>query len=160
MNRVKDITIVVLFIAVVYLLGTRDLGSDAEEVQESPSPSIAVLPFDNMTGDAGNEYFSDGISIAVFDALAKAKDLKVASQRSSFAFKGTNEDYRTLGMELGVSYILEGAIRKEGASVRVWVQLIRVDDGLHLWVETYDRAGDAVETIPSEIAKAIATVTG
>ena len=84
----------------------------------------------------------------------------MASRTSSFAFKGTNEDLRTVGSALGVSYILKGAIRKEGAGVRVWVQLIRVDDGLHLWVETYDRAGDGVETIPSEIANAIATVTG
>ncbi len=160
MNHAKDITIVVLFIAVVYLLGTRDWGNDAEEVQESHTPSIAVLPFDNMTGDAGNEYFSDGISIAVLDALAKTKDLKVVSQRSSFAYKGTYEDYRTLGAELGVSYILEGAIRNEGAGVRVWVQLIRVDDGFHLWVETYDRSGDAVESIPAEIARAIPSVIG
>ncbi len=160
MNHAKDITIVVLFIAVVYLLGTRDWGNEAEEVAKSPIPSIAVLPFVNMSDDPGIEYLSDGLSLEVFNALAKVQDLNVASRTSSFAFKGTNEDLRTVGSALGVSYILEGAIRKEGAGVRVWVQLIRVDDGLHLWVETYDRAGDAVETIPSEIANAIATVTG
>ena len=84
----------------------------------------------------------------------------MVSQRSSFAFKGTSEDYRTLGAELGVSYVLEGAIRKEGVGVGVWVQLIRVDDGFHLWSETYDRSGDAVESIPAEIASAIPSVIG
>ena len=160
MNRAKDITIVVLIIAVVYLLGTRDWGNDAEEVQESPTPSIAVLPFANMTGDPYNEYFSDDMSLEILNLLARIPGLKVIARTSSFAYKGTNKDIRTVGAALGASYILEGAIRKEGTGVRVWVQLIRVVDDLHLWSETYERSGDAVESIPVEIASAITSVIG
>ena len=105
----------------------------------APAKSIAVLPFANMSEDVSNEYFSEGISEEILNALAKVKELKVAGRTSSFAFKGRNEDLRLIGQTLGVSHILEGSVRKAGNKVRITAQLIQVDDGFHLWSETYDR---------------------
>jgi TolB-like protein len=124
---------------------------------ESPGDekSIAVLPFVNMSDDAGNEYFSDGISEEILNALAKVSDLKVAGRTSSFAFKGQNQDLRQIGQALGVNHILEGSVRKAGAQVRITAQLIQVDDGFHLWSETYDRELTDVFAIQDEIANAI-----
>jgi len=117
--------------------------------------SIAVLPFVNMSDDVGNEYFSDGISEEILNALAKVKDLKVAGRTSSFAFKGRNEDLRTIGEALGVSHILEGSVRKAGMKVRITAQLIKADDGFHLWSDTYDRELTDIFAIQDEIAQAI-----
>lgn len=117
--------------------------------------SIAVLPFVNMSDDAGNEYFSDGISEEILNALAKVKELKVAGRTSSFAFKGKNQDLRTIGETLGVQNILEGSVRKAGGKVRITAQLVKVDDGFHLWSETYDRELNDVFAIQDEIANAI-----
>jgi len=121
----------------------------------APAKSIAVLPFTNMSDDAGNEYFSDGISEEILNALAKVKELKVAGRTSSFAFKGRNEDLRLIGKTLGVSHILEGSVRKAGNKVRITAQLIQVDDGFHLWSETYDRELTDIFAIQDEIAGAI-----
>ena len=101
--------------------------------------SIAVLPFVNMSDDAANEYFSDGISEEILNALAKVKDLKVAGRTSSFAFKGKDQDLRTIGETLGVENILEGSVRKSGNQVRITAQLVKASDGFHLWSETFDR---------------------
>ncbi len=120
-----------------------------------PAKSIAVLPFVNMSDDASNEYFSDGISEEILNALAKVKDLKVAGRTSSFAFKGENQDLRVIGEALGVSHILEGSVRKAGNRVRITAQLIQVDDGFHLWSENYDRELDDVFAIQDEISAAI-----
>jgi len=92
MNRAKDITIVLLFIAVVYLVATRDWSNDVPEVSQSPDVSIAVLPFVNMSTEAGNEYFSDGISDEIISALATVNELKVADCTSSFEFKGRTKE--------------------------------------------------------------------
>jgi len=117
--------------------------------------SIAVLPFVNMSDDAGNEYFSDGISEEILNALAKVKELKVAGRTSSFAFKGQNQDLRQIGETLGVSHILEGSVRKAGGKVRITAQLVKVDDGFHLWSDTYDRELIDVFAIQDEIATSI-----
>jgi TolB-like protein len=127
----------------------------APAVPDEPEKSIAVLPFVNMSDDAGNEYFSDGISEEILNALAKVKELKVAGRTSSFAFKGQNEDLRRIGETLGVRNILEGSVRKAGNKVRVTAQLVKVDDGFHLWSETYDRELNDVFAIQDEIAAAI-----
>ena len=114
--------------------------AQAEPAQTaSAEKSIAVLPFVNMSEDAGNEYFSDGISEEILNSLAKVKELKVAGRTSSFAFKGQNQDLRQIGDALGVNHILEGSVRKAGTTVRITAQLIQVDDGFHLWSDTYDR---------------------
>ena len=121
----------------------------------TPEKSIAVLPFVNMSGDAENEYFSDGISEEILNALAKVDDLKVAGRTSSFAFKGENQDLRMIGEALGVKHILEGSVRKAGNTVRITAQLIQVEDGFHLWSETYDRELTNIFAIQDEIALAI-----
>jgi TolB-like protein len=127
----------------------------AEMLQASAAPSIAVLPFVNMSEDAGNEYFSDGIAEEILNALAKVRQLKVAGRTSSFAFKGQNDDLRRIGEALGVNHILEGSVRKAGNQVRITAQLVQVQDGFHLWSETYDRELVNVFAIQDEIAGAI-----
>jgi len=122
---------------------------------QTTAKSIAVLPFVNMSEDAGNEYFSDGISEEILNALAKVKELKVAGRTSSFAFKGQNQDLREIGGTLGVANILEGSVRKAGDKVRITAQLIQVEDGFHLWSESYDRELTDVFAIQDEIAEAI-----
>ena len=117
--------------------------------------SIAVLPFVNMSEDASNEYFSDGISEEILNALAKVPELQVAGRTSSFAFKGQNQDLREVGEALGVGHILEGSVRKAGNKVRITAQLIQVDNGFHLWSESYDRELDDVFAIQDEISNAI-----
>ena len=127
----------------------------AEQAASAPQKSIAVLPFVNMSDDAGNEYFSDGISEEILNALAKVRELKVAGRTSSFAFKGQNQDLRQIGETLGVKHILEGSVRKAGNQVRITAQLIKVDDGFHLWSESYDRELDNIFAIQDEISAAI-----
>jgi len=149
-----------------YQTATTDISGDEGNLTltpniESDSPSIpnaksiAVLPFVNMSSDPEQEYFSDGISEEILNALAKVKDLKVAGRTSSFAFKGENQDLRQMGETLGVEHILEGSVRKSGTKVRITAQLIQVDDGFHLWSESYDRELDDVFAIQDEIAQAI-----
>jgi len=123
--------------------------------EDKSAKSIAVLPFVNMSDDASNEYFSDGISEEILNALAKVKELKVAGRTSSFAFKGQNDDLRKIGETLGVENILEGSVRKFGDQVRITAQLIQVKDGFHLWSESYDRKLENVFAIQDEIATAI-----
>ena len=125
----------------------------SEEVQTGKS--IAVLPFVNMSSDAEQEFFSDGITEEILNSLASVKELKVAGRTSSFAFKGQNDDLRRIGDALGVNHILEGSVRKAGAQVRITAQLIQVDNGFHLWSETYDRELTDVFAIQDEIANEI-----
>ena len=122
---------------------------------DSTEKSIAVLPFVNMSSDAEQEYFSDGISEEILNALAKVKELQVAGRTSSFAFKGENQDLRMIGETLGVDHILEGSVRKSGNTVRITAQLIEVGSGFHLWSETYDRELVDVFAIQDEISTAI-----
>ena len=134
------------------------LASQSPEKPEKPKvsdKSIAVLPFVNMSDDSSNEYFSDGISEEILNALAKVKDLKVAGRTSSFAFKGQNQDLRQIGAALSVAHILEGSVRKAGNRVRITAQLIKVNDGYHVWSENYDRELDDIFAIQDEISAAI-----
>jgi TolB-like protein len=107
-----------------------------QAIEERPAadsnPSIAVLPFVNMSGDAANEYFSDGLSEEILNLLAKVSGLKVIARTSSFAFKGKNQDLREVGSTLGVNNVLEGSVRKSGERVRITAQLINVADGSHI----------------------------
>ncbi len=120
-------------------------------------PSIAVLPFANMSADPENEYFSDGLSEELLNVLAKIPDLKVTGRTSSFAFKGKNEDLRDIGQKLGVRTLLEGSVRKAGNRVRVTAQLIKAADGFHLWSETYDRVLDDIFAVQDDIARSVST---
>jgi len=117
--------------------------------------SIAVLAFENMSADPDNEYFSDGIAEEILNSLSKIKDLKVAGRTSSFSFKGKGEDLRSIGKELGVAHLLEGSVRKQGDKVRITAQLIRSENGIHLWSETYDGDLQDVFALQERIARAI-----
>jgi eukaryotic-like serine/threonine-protein kinase len=122
----------------------------------SHSPSIAVLPFDNLSADKENEYFSDGLAEEIINALTHVPGLKVIARTSAFAFKGKHEDIRRIADTLGVANILEGSVRRAGNRIRVTAQLITAADGSHLWSERYDREMADVFAIQDEIAGAIA----
>ncbi|HYO46185.1 MAG TPA: adenylate/guanylate cyclase domain-containing protein, partial [Gemmatimonadota bacterium] len=119
--------------------------------------SIAVLPFTNLSSDPENEYFSDGITEEILNALVKVSDLKVASRTSSFAFKGHHGDVQEIAEKLKVATVLEGSVRKAGNRVRITGQLIGAADGYHLWSETYDRQLEDIFAIQDDIAQAIVT---
>jgi serine/threonine protein kinase len=118
-------------------------------------PSIAVLPFENLSGNKENEYFSDGLAEEIINLLAKVPDMKVIARTSAFAFKGRHEDVRTIASALGVSNVLEGSVRSAGDRIRVTAQLITAVDGSHLWSERYDRQLADVFALQDEIAAAI-----
>jgi TolB-like protein len=117
--------------------------------------SIAVLPFDNMSGDPAREIFSDGISEELLNDLSDIASLRVAARTSSFAFKGKNEDIKKIAGVLNVRSILEGSIREDGQHIRISAQLINAADGFQLWSATYDREMTGILTLEDEIARAI-----
>ncbi|HET7161846.1 MAG TPA: hypothetical protein VFI32_04175, partial [Rhodanobacteraceae bacterium] len=121
-----------------------------------PLKSVAVLPFVNMSGDPKNEYFSDGITEEILDALAQLPNLKVAARTSAFAFKGKAEDLRKVGEVLDVATVLEGSVQQSGDEVRITAQLIDTRTGYHLWSEKYDRKLTSIFAVEDEISKAIA----
>ncbi len=124
--------------------------------QPERQAGIAVLPFVNMSSDAENEYFSDGITEEIINALTKIKGLKVISRTSSFAFKNHNIDIRKIGGQLGVATILEGSIRKARNKVRITAQLINTGDGSHLWSRNFDRQLEDIFELQDEISLLIA----
>tara|TARA_R110002073_G_scaffold121150_1_gene263456 strand:- start:89 stop:1957 length:1869 start_codon:yes stop_codon:yes gene_type:complete len=119
--------------------------------------SVAVLPFVDLSQAGDQEYFSDGISEEILNVLVRIPGLSVAGRTSSFAYKGRNEDLRTIGEELGVNHVLEGSVRRSGSRLRITAQLIRSEDGFHIWSETYDREIADIFDIQDEIAAAVAT---
>ena len=114
-------------------------------------PSIAVLPFANMSADKENEYFSDGLAEEIINVLANVPGLKVAGRTSSFFFRGKDVEFAEIGKRLNVDHILEGSVRKAGSRIRVTAQLIKVADGFHLWSERYDRELTDVFAVQDEI---------
>jgi len=119
-------------------------------------PSIAVLPFVDMSPEKNQEYFSDGLAEEILNSLAQLSDLHVAGRTSSFSFKGRNEDLRSIGRQLGVAHVLEGSVRKQGDRVRITTQVISVADGFHVWSQTYDRSLADVFAVQDEIGRAVA----
>jgi len=107
-------------------------------------PSIAVLPFQNMSGDPEQEYFADGMVEEIITALSRFKSLFVIARNSSFAYKGKAVDIKQVGRELGVRYVLEGSVRKAAGRVRITTQLIEAEGGTHIWADRYDRAIDDI----------------
>jgi TolB-like protein/Tfp pilus assembly protein PilF len=118
--------------------------------------SIAVLPFVAMTDSKEDEFFADGLSEELLNVLSKIDGLKVAGRTSAFYYKGRNEDLRVIADALGVAHVLEGSVRRSGNQLRVTAQLIKADDGFHLWSETYDRADGDTFVIQDEIASNVA----
>ncbi|WP_155212026.1 adenylate/guanylate cyclase domain-containing protein [Fulvivirga aurantia] len=118
--------------------------------------SVAVMPFVNMSADVDNEYFSDGITEELINALTKVDGLQVTSRTSSFSFKGQNKDIREIADKLNVQSVLEGSVRKAGKKVRITAQLINAGDGYHIWSETYDRSLEDIFEVQDEISRVIA----
>jgi TolB-like protein/Tfp pilus assembly protein PilF len=131
-------------------------GRPAPDAGMAAARSIAVLPFVNMSGDAENEYFSDGVSEEILNVLARTPDLRVAARTSSFAFKGQAKEIPDIARELEVRMVLEGSVRKQADRVRITAQLIDAEKGFHLWSQTYDRELKDIFAIQDEIARAIA----
>src|SRR5687767_3648849 len=121
-----------------------------------PSNRLAVLPFVNMSADPENEYFSDGITEELLNALTKVDGLQITSRTSAFAFKGKHDDIRDIGIKLNVDKILEGSVRKSGNRVRITTQLINAADGYHIWSENYDRDLTDIFQVQDEISSIIA----
>ena len=118
--------------------------------------SIAVLPLENLSSDPENEYFSDGMTEEIINALSKIEGLKVTARTSSFMFKEVKKDVRHIGNELGVSLVLEGSVRKSGNNVRITTQLIRTDNGFHIWSENFDRKLEDIFALQDEISLLVA----
>ena len=119
------------------------------------TPSIAVLPFVNLSSDKEQEYFSDGITEEILNALAQVGGLRVIGRTSSFSMKGKNEDLRSIGTQLNAANLLEGSVRKAGARVRITAQLIEAAGGSHLWSQQFDRELTDVFAVQEEIARAV-----
>jgi TolB-like protein/tetratricopeptide (TPR) repeat protein len=167
-SRKLDRTITfVLLLAVAYFAVDKFVLSPSQPVETTAETSeeilettaagntIAVLPFVNMSGDEENEYFSDGLSEELLNVLAKNPGLQVAARTSSFSLKDEKLEIGEIGRRLNVDHVLEGSVRKSGDRVRITAQLIRVDNGYHLWSDTYDRDLDNIFEVQDEIAAKI-----
>ena len=140
---------VIAVAALIFMNIKPSLGGDGN--------SIAVLPFENMSADKDNEYFSDGMTEEILNSLAQIKELRVISRTSVFTYKErTDVGIAKIGRELDVSHVLEGSVRKSGNKVRITAQLIRSKDDTHLWSQTYDRSLDDIFQVQTEISEAIA----
>ena len=175
-RKLDRLIIGVLAVAVVYLLVDKFVLQDLVDPAESTatvskaeqtagvvpeqSPSVAVLPFVNMSGDADNEYFSDGLTETLLHVLSQLPGLRVAARTSSFAFKGQSSSIGEIANALGVAHILEGSFQKANDRVRVTAQLIRANDGFHVWSQNYTRPLKDIFAIQDEIATDVAEALG
>jgi adenylate cyclase len=153
-GRLIDFAIIAVLLVVIAWLGWERV-FDRPVTEGVTLDSIAVLPFVNMSGDPDNEFFGDGLAEELLNALVRVEGLRVAARTSSFAYRGQQQDVRRIAESLGVAAILEGSVRKAGDRVRVTAQLVRADDGFHLWSETYDRRMEDIFAVQDEIALAI-----
>ena len=156
MDRKMNYVLALLLVTAIgyFVLDRTVLRRDSAQAT-SDAKSIAVLPLVNTSGDAANDYFSDGLSEELIAVLAKIPGLKIIGRSSSFLFKGKSDDSRTIGEKLGVTNLLEGSVRKQGDRVRIVAELINAADGRALWSETYDRELKDVFAVQSEIATAV-----
>ncbi len=148
------IAAVVLVVSAIAINVWLQVFEQSKSLPQTEKPSIAVLPFLNMSPEKNQEYFSDGITEEIITALTRVADLRVASRTSSFRFKDSG--ISTIGEQLNVATVLAGSVRKAGNTIRIAAQLINVDDGFHLWSETYDRELKDIFAIQDEISHAIA----
>jgi TolB-like protein len=153
-HKLDRTIIVLLAAALAYFIWQSQVVPKDEGATETAGglPSIAVLPFENMSSDAEQEYFSDGLTEELLNLLAKIPELKVTSRTSAFFYKGKDIRISDVGRELGVNHVLEGSVRKSGKKIRITAQLIEVDTDAHLWSETWDRNLNDVFSIQDEIA--------
>ena len=134
---------------------TAILPSTLFDAAKNIKNTIAVLPFLNLSRDAGNDYFSDGLAEELLNVLSKVRDLRVAARTSAFAFKGKPTTVAQIGRELGVASVLEGSVRAAAKRVRISVQLVKVEDGYRLWSESYDRTMDDIFAVQDDIAQSV-----
>jgi TolB-like protein/Tfp pilus assembly protein PilF len=154
---------IALVLSWLYRVSPEPVGTSEEGPEVDPGGprsggvgSVAVLPFANLSDDPKAEYFSDGMTEEIINALAQLKGLKVAARTSSFSFKGRAPEIAEVGAKLKVATVLEGSVRKDGGRLRITAQLVNVADGFHLWSERYDRQMEDVFAIQDDIARAIA----
>jgi len=152
------LAVVITIVAYPFVRAVVEPAVDQSEVRlisESPTNSIAVMPFVNTSKDDADEYFSDGLTEELIGSLAKVRGLHVTARTSAFAFKGQDRDIRSIGQELNVRNILEGSVRREGNRVRIAVQLINVDSGFNIWSESFDSELGSVLGVQQSIARSI-----
>ena len=154
--NLKNVTRPVEVIAIANEGLTVPQPSDLKGKKDEAKNKLAVLPFVNMSNDADNEYFSDGISEELINTLSKIEGLQVTCRTSSFSFKGKNQDVRDIGRALNVSKLLEGSVRRAGSRVRITAELVNTSDGYQLWSETFDRNLVDIFELQDEIAGIIA----
>jgi len=155
---IKKILVPALVFIAVVIIGVaiwQLLPEKAGAPPESVKPSIAVLPFEDLSPEKDQEYFCDGLAESIINALTKVKDLRVPARASSFSFKGKERDIQEIGNKLNVTTLLEGSVQKAGNRVRITAQLIKVADESHLWSEQYDRDLDDIFSIQDDITLAI-----
>ena len=163
-KKLEYFTIAGLSLIVVFFLFREFMPSSAEQAAEETlvagqvlPTSIAVLPFEDYSENVDQGHFSRGITEEILNLLGKTPTLRVAARTSSFGFAGTELDIREVGEKLNVETVLEGSIRKSGDTIRITAQLIKIEDGYHLWSETYDREYKDIFQIQDDIAAAIMT---
>ena len=140
----------------IHSLSDNESALEIADEKETNMPAIAVLPFDNMSGDPEQEYFVDGITEDIISVISRYRWLSVIARNSTFVYKGKAVDVREVGQSLQVDYVLEGSVRKAGPRVRVTAQLIESQSGAHLWTERYDRNLDDIFALQGEITETIA----
>jgi adenylate cyclase len=138
--------------------GRRPPAGEADQPAPSAKPTIAVLPFANMSADPAQEFFADGLAEDILTGLSRFRDLFVISRNSTFRFKGKAVDVRTVARELGVQFVLEGSVRRAGDTVRVTAQLIDADTDRHVWAERYDRRLEDIFAIQDEVTSSIVAI--
>lgn len=152
----------VFVVALVGVIAFRNLIPEQEElaVGGSAIDSIAILPFSDLSANANQQWFADGLSDEILNSLVRMGELEVASRTSSFAYRDSELDITDIAREMGVNYILEGSVRQTPERLRVTAQLIRAEDGFHVWSENYDRTTDEVISIQEDLAVSIAEALG
>jgi TolB-like protein len=155
-KRFAGVAIVLAALALFWFYrGQPSYKSDDVEAQSGP-PSVAVLPFENLSGDPSQDYFSDGMTEELLNVLAQVKGLQVAARTSVFQYKGKGGDVREIGRKLGVQYLIEGSVRRDQQELRITAQMIRVADGFHVWSESWNRKLEGVFALQEDIARRIA----
>lgn len=157
-RKLNFVVIAVLSVALLYFVADKLVRGDGQIAPDPVlvEPSVAVLPFVDMSPDKDQEYFSDGIAEELANQLAKIRGLKIPGRTSTSVFKGNDLDLRSIGEKLNVSHILEGSVRKSGDHIRITVQLVKVEDGFRLWSKTFDGDMTDIFTFQEETARTVA----
>ena len=156
-SKLTVIAVVGLVIAIAFIAWDKLGPLAGEPAAGIENKSVAVLPFADLSQGQDQEWFADGLTEEILNALARLPELKVTARTSSFEFKNTNIDVSEIASRLGVAHIVEGSVRRIGDDLRVTAQLIRAQDGFHLWSQTYDRKSEALFDVQEDIAENIAS---